>query len=106
VDHVKLSDPRSSEDSLAEALRDEGFRREWERTALARAVAIRLVQYRAEHVLSQRALAAKLGMKQPAIARLEAGDHTPSIETLVRLSRGLGMRFRLDITPEELAIGA
>jgi ribosome-binding protein aMBF1 (putative translation factor) len=103
---VKLSDLRSSEDSLSEALRDEGFRREWERTALARALAIRLVEYRAEHGLSQRALAAKLGMKQPAIARLEAGDHTPSIETLVRLSRGLGMRFRLDITPDELAIGA
>jgi transcriptional regulator with XRE-family HTH domain len=45
-------------------------------------------------------------MKQPAIARLEAGDHTPSIDTLVRLSRGLGMRFRLEITPEELALGA
>ncbi len=103
---MKLSDLRSSQESLAEALLDEDFRREWERTALARAVAIRLVQYRADHELSQRALAAKLGMKQPAIARLEAGDHTPSIDTLVRLSRGLGMRFRLDITPEELALGA
>jgi hypothetical protein len=26
--------------------------------------------------------------------------------TLVRLSRGLGMRFRVEITPEELALGA
>ena len=26
--------------------------------------------------------------------------------TLVRLSRGLGMRFRLEITPEELALGS
>ncbi len=103
---MKVSDLRSSEDSLAEALQDEGFRREWERTALARAVALRLVEYRAEHGLSQRALAAKLGMKQPAIARLEAGDHTPSIETLVRLSRGLDMRFRLEITPDALALGA
>jgi ribosome-binding protein aMBF1 (putative translation factor) len=59
---VKLSDLRSSEDSLSEALRDEGFRREWERTALARAVAIRLVEYRAEHGLSQRALAAKVAV--------------------------------------------
>jgi transcriptional regulator with XRE-family HTH domain len=91
---------------LAGALRDDAFRREWERTALAGAVALRLVEYRAEHGLSQRALAAKLGMKQPAIARLEAGDHTPSIDTLVRLSRGLGMRFRLEITPEDLALGA
>jgi ribosome-binding protein aMBF1 (putative translation factor) len=103
---MKVSDMPTSQEVLARALQDEGFRREWERTALARAVAIRLVEYRAEHDLSQRALAAKLGMKQPAIARLEAGDHTPSIETLVRLSRGLGMRFRLDITPDELAIGA
>lgn len=103
---MKVSDLPSSDDVLAEALKNEDFRREWERTALARAVAIRLVEYRAEHGLSQRALAAKLGMKQPAIARLELGEHTPSIETLVRLSRGLGMRFRLDITPEELALGA
>ena len=103
---MKASDLPSSEEVLAELLRDEAFRREWERTALAGAVAVRLVKYRAEHGLSQRALAAKLGMKQPAIARLEGGEHTPSIETLVRLSRGLGMRFRLEITPDELALGA
>lgn len=103
---MKLSELPNAEDSLAEALKNEDFRREWERTALARAVAIRLVEYRAEHRLSQRALGAKLGMKQPAIARLEIGEHNPSIETLVRLSRGLGMSFRLEITPDELALGA
>jgi ribosome-binding protein aMBF1 (putative translation factor) len=103
---MKASDLPTSAEVLAEALRDDAFRQEWDRTALARAVALRLVQYRADHDLSQRALAAILGMKQPAVARLEAGDHTPSIETLVRLSRGLGMRFRLEITPDELALGA
>jgi ribosome-binding protein aMBF1 (putative translation factor) len=102
---MKASDLPTTGEVLSGALRDEAFRRESERTALAGAVALRLVEYRAEHGLSQRALAAKLGMKQPAIARLEAGDHTPSIDTLVRLSRGLGMRFRLEITPEELALG-
>jgi|HubBroStandDraft_4_1064222.scaffolds.fasta_scaffold772486_1 ribosome-binding protein aMBF1 (putative translation factor) len=103
---MKASDLPTTGEVLADALRDQAFRREWQRTALAGAVALRLVEYRAEHGLSQRALAAKLGMKQPAIARLEAGDHTPSIDTLVRLSRGLGMRFRLEISPEELALGA
>jgi len=30
-------------------------------------------------------------MHQPAIARLEAGDHEPSLTTLARLARGLGV---------------
>lgn len=84
---------------LAEQLRDPAFRERWERTALARAVAIAVVAYRAAHELSQRQLAEKLGMKQPAIARLEAGEHNPSVETLIHLSRTLGMEFLLDISP-------
>jgi transcriptional regulator with XRE-family HTH domain len=38
-------------------------------------------------------------MQQPAIARLEAGDHQPSLATLARLAAGLGMEFHIDITP-------
>jgi transcriptional regulator with XRE-family HTH domain len=34
------------------------------------------------------------------IARLEAGDHQPSLATLARLAAGLGMEFHIDITPE------
>lgn len=51
------------------------YLREWERTALARAVAARVIAYRAEHGLSQTALAGRLGMTQPALARLESGEH-------------------------------
>lgn len=86
-------------DVLAEQLRDPAFRERWERTALARGVAIAVVAYRAEHGLSQRQLAEKLGMRQPAIARLEAGEHNPSVETLIHLSRTLDMEFLLDISP-------
>jgi transcriptional regulator with XRE-family HTH domain len=62
-------------------------------------VAIGVVSYRAQHGLSQRQLAERLGMKQPAIARIEAGEHNPSIETLIHLSRVLGMEFLLHISP-------
>ncbi|MHB8619863.1 MAG: helix-turn-helix domain-containing protein [Chloroflexota bacterium] len=86
-------------DVLQEKMRDPGFRERWERSALARAVAIRVVGYRVEHGLSQRKLADKLGMKQPAIARLEAGDHNPSMDTLIHLSRTLGIEFLVDISP-------
>ena len=43
-------------------------------------------------------------MQQPAIARLEAGDYNPSMETLMRLSQGLGIDFHIDITPEHVEV--
>ena len=95
---------KTANDSLKKRLGDPEFRQAWERTALARAVALRLVEYRAENGLSQSALARKLQMQQPAIARLEAGDHNPSMETLMRLSQGLGIDFHIDITPEHVEV--
>ena len=78
---------------------DLGARARWERTALARAVANAVVAYRTAHHLSQGALAARLGMKRPAISRLELGEHNPSIETLERLASVLGLRFIVDVAP-------
>jgi transcriptional regulator with XRE-family HTH domain len=62
-------------------------------------VANAVVAYRTTHGLSQGALAARLGMKRPAVSRLELGEHNPSIETLERLASGLGLRFIVDVTP-------
>ena len=80
------------------------YRREYERTRFANDVAVRVVSYRAEHGLSQTALAKLLGMHQSAIARLEAGEHEPSLTTLSRLSQVLGEDFSVDITPDRLAL--
>jgi ribosome-binding protein aMBF1 (putative translation factor) len=71
----------------------------WKRTTLARAVANAVVAYRTANRLSQSALAAKLGMKRPAISRLELGEHNPSIETLERLASVLGLHFIVDVAP-------
>lgn|SRR3954447_21208682 len=79
--------------------RDPEFRAEWERTALARLVAAELVGYRADHELSQRALAERLGCTQPYVAKLESGETNPNMETLVNLSRALGVEFVIDIAP-------
>jgi len=92
---MKLSDMTPFEEVLEEDLQDTAFRREWERTEIARAVALQVVQYRATHHLTQEELAAKIGIKQPAIARLEAGDHQPSVMTLRRLADRLGMEFHI-----------
>ncbi len=101
---MKLSKAKGADKVLARQLKNPRFRAEWERTAVARAVATRLVEYRAEHELSQTALARQLGMKQPAVARLEAGEHNPSFDTLARLSSALGIEFHIDVTPEGVAI--
>ena len=84
----------------AAELAEPEIRRARERTALAHAVAMRIISYRVDHGLSQTVLARLLGMHQPAIARLEAGDHEPSLATLSRLARVLGLEFHIDITPD------
>jgi ribosome-binding protein aMBF1 (putative translation factor) len=101
---TKLTELPANEQVLKRQMRDPAFRAEWERTAVARAVARRVVEHRAEHGLTQTALARRLGMKQPAVARLEAGEHNPSFETLGRLSSALGIDFHIDVTPEGVAL--
>ena len=97
---MKLS-MKTSEQTLAEDLRDPAFRSEWDRTAIARAVALKVLIYRTERDLSQRRLAKELGMAQPQLARLEAGEHNPTIETLARLAQVLDIEFAIDIHPRQ-----
>lgn len=51
--------------------------------------------------LSQRDLARRAGTSQPAIARLERGDTSPTVATLERLARAAGFRLRVDLVPED-----
>jgi len=84
---------------LAEQLQDRAVRAEWDAQAPARALAVRLVQYRVEHGLTQSALARLLALKQPAVARLESGAHTPTIGTLLRIAEALEIEILIDIKP-------
>lgn len=94
---MELSDLKTDEEVLAEDLKDPEFRAEWERTALARAIALIVLRYRYDHGLSQRALGELMDMPQPQVSRLEAGDHNPSIETLTRLARTMDLELTIDI---------
>jgi transcriptional regulator with XRE-family HTH domain len=96
---MKLEDLIPFEQILEEELRDPEFRAEWERLAPARAVANRLILYRADHGLTQTALARLLGMSQPAIARLEIGEHIPTLPTLLKLSEVLGLEILVTMMP-------
>lgn len=53
---------------------------------------------------SQQKLAQKMGTKQPAIARLEAGDANARLSTLVELAKALDATVRIDIEPVEISL--
>lgn len=103
---MKVSDLKTHEEVLAEHLQNPEVRREWERTRFADGVATRILAYRVEHGLTQTELAKRLDMTQSAVARLEAGDHEPSLATLRRLARVLGLEFHIDITPDTCSLTA
>jgi ribosome-binding protein aMBF1 (putative translation factor) len=101
---VKLSDLPTAAEVREQDMRDLDYRREYERTKLANDVAIKVLRYRAQHGLSQSELGRIVGMRQPLIARLESGEHEPSLSTLARLSAALDLDFSVDIKPGGLKL--
>jgi transcriptional regulator with XRE-family HTH domain len=63
-------------------------------------VADAVIRYRAERGLSQTALARLLGWRQPVVARLEAAEHNPTMDTLLTLASTLGLRVQVDVGPK------
>ena len=95
---MKLSDMKTSWEMIERGIaHDPEVRAEWERTALARAVALYAIKYRTEHELTQTAFAQQLGMAQPQVSRLERGEVSPSLETLARLVAVVGEEISIDI---------
>lgn len=94
---MKLSNLKSHDEVHARRLeRDPVYAAETARLDLAHAVSVAVVKYRTERGRTQRAFAAKMGWKQPQVARLERGDVTPSWETLERLARAEVLEVHLD----------
>jgi DNA-binding XRE family transcriptional regulator len=60
----------------------------------------RLRELRLAAGLTQAELARRTGIHRPNIARVEAGRHTPSLETLARLASAIGVPTTLVLTPK------
>jgi DNA-binding XRE family transcriptional regulator len=95
-----MSELTSANELHERDLANPAYRAEHERTRLANEVAIQVIRYRSEHALTQTAFGRLVGMRQPHVARLEAGEHEPSVSTLAKLSAALGVDFTLAITPD------
>ncbi len=74
------------------------FAKELEEADAEVRLAIELARVREQRGLTQRQLAARAGMKQPQIARLEQGGYLPNLSTLLRLLQVLGAR--LEVGPD------
>jgi DNA-binding XRE family transcriptional regulator len=57
---------------------------------------ITLIRARQHQNLSQAALAERLGLQQPAIARIESGRGNPSLNTLLAIARELDVTLVLE----------
>ena len=71
------------------------------RPPLGRALAEALRAYRARADLSQEALARRLGSHQSVVARLERGARTPSLGTLARAARALGLTVVVELAGDD-----
>lgn len=49
--------------------------------------------------MTQSELASRIGSTQPAVARLEAGGVTPSLDTLHRIAEALSLELVIDLRP-------
>lgn len=61
------------------------------------AVIAAMIRARAEAGLTQGALAERMGTTQSAIARLEGGRVSPTVETLRRYAAAVGKRLRVEM---------
>ncbi|MCX6392937.1 MAG: helix-turn-helix transcriptional regulator [Actinobacteria bacterium] len=92
---------RSAEEYLNDLLTtDREFREEWYANVLGRTFGLAVFTYRTDQGLTQTALGKTLGIPQSQIARIEDGEHTPSLLTMVKVCDALGLELTLTISPK------
>jgi transcriptional regulator with XRE-family HTH domain len=80
---------------LSEAQRDPVFRAAYEDAEERHSILDRLVGLRHRQRLSQSAVAARMGVRQPTVSGFETEDSDPRLSTLQRYARAVGARLRL-----------
>lgn len=60
-----------------------------------------VIALRSESGLTQRALAERVGIKQPQLARIESGRQIPKLETLALIADGAGYTIEVNFIPKK-----
>ncbi len=96
----------SFDDYLRKQLEDPELRRAWEARMVVAELAVAVRRMREEAGLTQAQLAARIGVKQPMIARVERGSdpRTPRWDVLRRVSLALGRQLVLDFVSSKVTV--
>ena len=84
------------DDYLQEQLKDPEFKKEWDDIQPEMDVIRAMIDARIEQNLTQKDLAARTGIDQADISKLENGTRNPSLKLLKKLASGLGMRLKIE----------
>lgn len=94
-------DPKAA---LERDLRDPEFKTAWESIQDEFAALDVLLEARRKAGLTQEDVAARMGVSQPALARVEASlgshKHSPSFATLRKYAQALGCKLEIKFTPQ------
>ncbi|MDZ4312613.1 MAG: helix-turn-helix transcriptional regulator [Cypionkella sp.] len=82
---------------LAKNMKDPAFAAAYAEADAEYSVIEAMISARAEAGLTQEALAERMGTTQSAIARLEGGRVSPSVETLRKYAKAVGKRLRVEM---------
>ena len=90
-------------DLVRKMLKDPAVKAEYDAQAEEFALLDELLRARRRAGLTQAEVAARMGTKTPAVARLEAGggsrQHSPSVATLRKYARAVGCRLEIRLRP-------
>ena len=87
------------QDFKKKALENPAVRAEYDRLAAEYAIKQAVIDARQASGLTQQQLAARTGINQADISKLENGSANPSLRTLQRLAAGMGMNLRIEFVP-------
>ncbi len=92
---------RKFNDYLGEQMRNEAFRKEYEKNQPELDIIRAIVEARASQHLTQKQLAERTGINQADISKLENGTRNPTINLLKRLADGMDMTLKIEFIPKK-----
>ena len=92
---------RTFEQALEEQLKDPEFKAEYDALEPEFTIIQAIIDARKNSGLTQKELSEKSGIPQADISRMENGNANPSLKTLRRLAKGMGMNLVLKFVPQK-----
>jgi len=86
-------------DLKEEMMKDEEFRREYEKLEEEFSIAKALIEARSRVGLTQKQVAERMGTTQSAVARMESGKPLPSLTTIKKYAKATNSKIDIRLSP-------